>query len=228
VNGKDLIYLHELLSQPLNINLFFIIKYWFMNNSISRVCVFCSSSEGIEKKYFDAAEVLANEFVANNIAINYGGGAMGLMGIMANTMLSKKGKVKGLIPGFMKEMGWDHPDVSHMVLVNDMHERKYLMRKDVDAIVTLPGGVGTLEELMEVITLKQLGQFTKPIIILNTDNFYTPLIEILKNMANNKFMRDIHTNIWQLVNQPEEVIPAIKNSPAWDVSALKFAHVEKD
>jgi uncharacterized protein (TIGR00730 family) len=199
-----------------------------MIKSIQRVCVFCASSQGIDQKYFDAAEVLANEFAENEIAINYGGGGMGLMGTISNTMLSKRGSVRGFIPGFMKEMGWANPKVSDMVLVNDMHERKYLMRKDVDAIVTLPGGVGTLEELMEVITLKQLGQFTKPIIILNSNNFYTPLIEILQNMANKKFMRDIHTNIWHLVNHPEEVIPAIKNSPPWDSSALKFAHVEKD
>jgi len=199
-----------------------------MQDKLSRICLFCASSPGIDDIYFKEAKILAHELAAHNIAINYGGGAKGLMGLVSEILLQKDKKlVRGFIPDFMRKMGWSHQAVDDMVVVRDMHERKYLMRKDVDAIIALPGGVGTLEELMEVITLKQLGQFTKPIVILNTRNFYTPLHKILNKMAKEHFMRDIHTTIWQIVNDPKEVIPAIINAPAWDAEALKFAAVEK-
>jgi uncharacterized protein (TIGR00730 family) len=194
---------------------------------LERVCLFCASSPGIDKVFFDDAEILAKEMVKHDIAVNYGGGAVGLMGRVADVMLAGGGSVTGYIPHFMVKMEWAHPGVTEMVKVNDMHERKYLMRQNVDAAIALPGGVGTLEELMEIITLKQLGQFTKPIIILNTGQFYEPLLKLLNNMSRRKFMRDIHETLWQVVNSPGEVIPAILNSPAWDSSAIKYAAVLK-
>ncbi|HYW95157.1 MAG TPA: TIGR00730 family Rossman fold protein, partial [Bacteroidales bacterium] len=115
-----------------------------------------------------------------------------------------------------------------MVKVDNMHERKYLMRQNADAVVALPGGVGTLEELMEVITLKQLGQFNKPVVILNTNNYYEPLLKLLQNMSRQKFMRDIHNTIWQVVNSADNVIDAINNAPVWDSTAIKYAAVIKD
>ena len=194
---------------------------------LKRICLFCASSPGIDKLYFDDAEILAKELVKHEIAINYGGGALGLMGRVADVMLDGGGSVTGYIPHFMVKMEWAHPGVTQMITVNDMHERKYLMRQHVDAVVALPGGVGTLEELMEVITLKQLGQFTKPIIILNTGRFYEPLLKLLNNMSQKQFMRDIHETIWQVVDNPAGVIPAILNSPVWDSSAIKYAAVLK-
>ena len=132
-------------------------------------------------------------------------GGAGLMGALADVMLKEGGQVTGFIPHFMVEMEWAHPGVSEMVTVRDMHERKYLMRKDVDAVIALPGGVGTLEELMEVITLKQLGKFTKPIVILNTRQFYKPLLKFLNNMRRQRFMRDIHETLWQVVALREKL-----------------------
>jgi uncharacterized protein (TIGR00730 family) len=173
------------------------------------------------------AERLAMEMAKNKVAVNYGGGAVGLMGKIADVMLKNGGSITGFIPVFMKEMQWAHPEVSDMVLVRDMHERKYRILKNVDAVITLPGGVGTMDELMEVITLKQLGQFTKPIIIVNTRNFYDPLFSLLNKMVAEKFMRDIHQDIWSIVNEPEEIMDAIRQSPPWDAGALKFAAVEK-
>lgn len=194
---------------------------------IQRVAVFCASSPGIDQEYFDSARELTRELVHNGIAINYGGGGKGLMGIIADTVLELNGKITGYIPVFMKEMEWSHPGVKDMVLVRDMHERKYRIKKDIDAIITLPGGVGTMDELMEFITLKQLGQFTQPIIILNTRGFYDPLFQLLERMMTEKFMRDIHGEIWTVINHPGEVIDAIRNAPPWDSSALKFAAVDK-
>jgi len=198
----------------------------FPMKNIRKVCVFCASSPGIDRKYFKDAEILAELFVQNNIHVVYGGGGSGLMGQFADTILSKGGKITGIIPVFMKRMNWSHPDVLEMIEVETMHQRKNMMISGVDAVVALPGGVGTLEELTEVITLKQLGQFLAPIIILNTSGYYSHLNEFFQKMMEEKFMRHMHKDIWQIVNTPAEVIPAIKKAPPWDGSAIKFAAVE--
>jgi uncharacterized protein (TIGR00730 family) len=126
----------------------------------------------------------------------------------------------------MTEMGWAHPDVKDLRIVQTMHERKSLMMEDVDAIISMPGGVGTLEELLEAITLKQLGKFLKPIIILNTDKFYDPLLKHFEIMIEQQFMRPLHGNIWQVANEPSEVLDLIKNEPDWDPTVIKYAAVE--
>ncbi|MCF8378849.1 MAG: TIGR00730 family Rossman fold protein [Bacteroidales bacterium] len=195
--------------------------------NIKRVAIFCASSPGVDDIYFDVAENLTRELINNDIAINYGGGGIGLMGKIADTALEMGGNIKGIIPVFMKEMEWAHKGVKDMILVRDMHERKYRLKKDIDAIITLPGGVGTMDELMEFISLKQLGQFTKPIIIVNTNGFYDPLFELLARMISQKFMRDSHSEIWTVVSDPSEVIDAIIESPPWDAEAIKFAAVKK-
>lgn len=205
----------------------FLIFFELFMEKIKRVAIFCASSPDVDEVYFDAAENLTRELIKNDIAINYGGGGVGLMGKIADTVLELGGNIKGFIPVFMKEMEWSHKKVKDMVLVRDMHERKYRLKKNIDAIITLPGGVGTMDELMEFITLKQLGQFTKPIIIVNTNGFYDPLFELLARMISQKFMRDIHTDIWTVVSDPSEVIDAIRESTPWDSEALKFAAVIK-
>jgi uncharacterized protein (TIGR00730 family) len=147
------------------------------------------------------------------------------MGKIADTMLAHGGHVKGVLPRFMDEVEWGHKDISEMVLVEDMHERKKLLIDGVDAVVALPGGCGTLEELSEVVTLKRLGKFTKPIVILNLDGFYDPLKALFEKMIEEKFMRQEHRAIYTFVDTVEEIIPAIKNAPAWDADAISFAAV---
>lgn len=181
----------------------------------------------MDEVYFDMAARFASVMTRQKIAVNYGGGAVGLMGRIADVMLKEGGEIRGFIPLFMKEMQWAHNGVPDMITVRDMHERKYLILKEVDAVVALPGGVGTLDELMEVITLKQLGQFVKPIIIVNTSNFFDPLFTLMKRMVKERFMRDIHQDIWSVVNEPEEIPKAIRASPPWDAGALKYAAVNK-
>lgn len=190
-----------------------------------RICVYCASSSKVDKAYFDATQKLAEDFAKRGITIVYGGGSNGLMGCLADTVLKNNGKVIGVLPRFMEKVEWGHKGLTQLTLVKDMHERKKLLIKDVDAVVALPGGCGTLEELMEVITLKRLGKFTKPIIILNTNGFYDHLKLLLEKMINERFMRTEHGDIWQFVNLPEDIIPAIENSPDWDSSAIKFAAV---
>ncbi|NOU16507.1 MAG: TIGR00730 family Rossman fold protein [Bacteroidales bacterium] len=190
-----------------------------------RICVYCASSSKVDKAYFEATQKLAEDMAVRGITLVYGGGSAGLMGCIADNVLKNKGQVVGILPRFMDKVEWGHKGLTQLTLVKDMHERKKLLIKDVDAVVALPGGCGTLEELMEVITLKRLGKFTKPIIILNTNGFYDHLKLLLEKMIHEHFMRAEHVEIWQFVDQPEDIIPAIENAPKWDSSAIKFAAV---
>lgn len=193
-----------------------------------KVCIFCASSPAIDPIYFEVAHLLALELLKNKVSVNYGGGKSGLMGEIADTYLIGNGRITGFIPHFMEEMGWSHSGVTEMIYVENMHERKFNMRENVDAVIALPGGIGTLEELLEIITLKQLGKFTKPIIIVNTNDFYAPLLDMLKKMIGLKFMRDIHENLWEVITDPREIMKAIHLTPHWDSDAIKFAAVAEE
>ena len=125
----------------------------------------------------------------------------------------------------MMDVEWGHKSISNLIIVKDMHERKKKLIENIDAIVILPGGSGTLEETMEVITLKRLGKFIKPIIFVNTDGFYNHLFDFFDKMIEEKFMREEHRNIWSFVNTPEEIINAIESAPEWDESAISVAAV---
>ena len=188
-----------------------------------RICVYCSSSAKIDKSYFEATERLAKEFVKNNVEVVFGGGAIGLMGKLADTIIENKGKIKGIMPRFMNEVEWAHKKVEDLELTDTMHERKAKFLQDIDGLVALPGGSGTLEELLEAITLKRLGQFTKPIVILNTNGYYEPLKQMLEKCVNEKFMHKKHLEIWSFVEEPEEVLEKIKTSKSWDANAIDFA-----
>ena len=188
-----------------------------------RVSVFCASSAKVNGSYLEAAGRLGSILCREGIAANYGGGAVGLMGALADSMMQSGGSIRGIIPRFMVEQGWNHAGLEDILIVNDMHERKKRLAENVDAFIALPGGVGTLEELLEMITLKQLGQVLVPIIIINTNNFFDPFLEMLDRMVEEQFMRKIHTDIWTVVESPEQVPEAIRNAPEWDGSAIKYA-----
>ena len=188
-----------------------------------RVSIFCDSSAKVNGAYLQAAHDLGQILAGAGIAVNYGGGGLGLMGALADSMISAGGSVRGIIPEFMVEQGWNHPKVEDMVVVSDMYERMKVLKINIDAYITLPGGVGTLEELLEMITHKQLGQVLEPIIIVNTNNFFAPLLEMLDKMVEEKFMRAQHKDIWTVVEKPDEVLEAIQNAPGWDGSAIKYA-----
>jgi uncharacterized protein (TIGR00730 family) len=188
---------------------------------ISRVSVFCASSQKIDPVYFKDTLELGEILARNNISVYYGGGAIGLMGCLADTMLKNGGHITGIIPRFMIEQGWGHPEVDH-IIVGDMHERKKKLA-ETDAVIALPGGVGTMEELLEMITLKQLGKLLVPIVILNTNGFFDPLLKLFDQMIEQHFMREIHSKIWTFVNNPSEVMEAIRNAPDWDGSVIKYA-----
>ncbi|MBU6220006.1 MAG: TIGR00730 family Rossman fold protein [Saprospiraceae bacterium] len=190
-----------------------------------RICVYCASSAKIDETYFEATERLAKILVNSGVQVIYGGGGHGLMGKLADTVLAHGGQIKGIMPQFMNEVEWAHKSVTDFEFTKTMHERKAKFLENIDALIALPGGTGTLEELLEAITLKRLGQFTKPIIILNTNGYYDPLILMLKRCVEEKFLRPIHAEMWTFVHQPEEVMSAINQSMEWDENAISFAAV---
>ena len=189
---------------------------------IRQVSVFCASSQKVNPVYLQAAYSLGKILAENHISVYYGGGAVGLMGRLADSMLEEHGIIYGVIPRFMVDAGWAHPAVSQ-IIVEDMHQRMKKLLENTDAIITLPGGVGTLEELLEMITLKQLGQITIPIVIVNINGFYDHLLAFLEQMIRERFMRDIHRRLWSVTDRPGQVIDAIASAPGWDGSAIKYA-----
>jgi uncharacterized protein (TIGR00730 family) len=191
-----------------------------------KVCVYCASSTKINTAFFKATEVLAKALVKEQVQVVYGGGGVGLMGQLADTVLAEGGKIKGIMPQFMNEVEWGHKGVSDFVYTETMHERKAKLIDGVDAVIALAGGTGTLEELLEAITLKKLGLFAKPIIILNTNAYYDPLKKMLERCVEERFMGVQHSEMWSFVEHPEEVIPMIKKTDDWSSDAIKFAAVQ--
>lgn len=165
--------------------------------------------------YGNSAVELGRLVAAEGYEIIFGGGGIGLMGRVADAALESGGKVTGVIPGFMQEEGWGHKSVSEMIVTDDMHNRKKTMFGLADAIVALPGGIGTLEELTEAITLKQLGIYNGPIVILNTLGFYDLFLKLLDKMVSENFLHTQHRDIWTVAATPYEVITQIKNYGGW-------------
>ncbi len=188
-----------------------------------KVCVYCASSAKIDPKYFKATEDLAKDLVKNQVNVVFGGGSSGLMGKLADTVLGEGGKIQGIMPQFMNEVEWAHRGVSDFIFTETMHERKAKFLEGIDGLITLPGGSGTLEELLEAITLKRLGQFTKPIVILNLDGFYDPLKAMLERCVEEHFMAEKHLEMWSFVEHPSEVMDALREAPDWDEGAINFA-----
>jgi len=190
-----------------------------------KVCVFASSSSRINNEYAIAASKLGSLLAASEIEVVYGGGGIGLMGKLADAVMENGGKVTGVIPSFMQDEGWGHHGIEDMIVTTDMGERKKKMFGLSDGIIALPGGVGTLEELTEAITLKQLSLFDGPIVILNTLGFYNHLIDFLEHMINSHFLRFEHKEIWQIVNTPEEAVSALLNKKKGSEEWRKIAKI---
>jgi uncharacterized protein (TIGR00730 family) len=190
---------------------------------MKRVCVYCASSERIDEVYFEATERLAKLLVDGGIEVVFGGGARGLMGRLADTVIENGGKITGIMPKFMKEKELAHKGVTDFEFTETMHERKAKYLEDIDGLVALPGGSGTLDELLEAITLKRVGLFTRPIVILNTNDYYEPLKDMLNRCVSEGFMDERHLEMWTFVNEPEDVIHALENAPDWHEDAIAFA-----
>jgi uncharacterized protein (TIGR00730 family) len=191
--------------------------------AIKRVCVYCASSRQCDAEYHDAAARLGGELARNGITLVYGGGAVGSMGHLADAALAEGGRVIGVLPRFMYDLEWGHRGLSELLIVNDLHERKRMMIQEVDAVVALPGGCGTLEELFEAITWKRLGLYGGAIVMVNTLGFYTKCVEFLESCIERRFMREQHRAMWSLVERPEDVLSAIAETPPWPYENRDFA-----
>jgi uncharacterized protein (TIGR00730 family) len=187
------------------------------------VCVYCASSRTAHPEYRESAFRLGEVLATQGLSIVYGGGARGSMGALADGALSKGGRVIGILPRFMADLEWGHPGLTELELVEDMRIRKHLMLARSQAAIALPGGSGTLEELLEAITLKRLGLYLNPILLVNTRGFFNPLLEVLEHAIAEHFMDERHAQMWEVVSQPEEVPEALQRAPAWGADARAFA-----
>lgn len=187
------------------------------------VCVYCASSEKCPLIYHDAAARLGGALADAGYTVVYGGGATGSMGAVANGALARGGRVVGVLPRFMAELEWGHGRLSELHLVDDMRTRKHEMLSRSQGVVALPGGSGTLEELLEAISLKRLGIFLGPIVLVNTSGFFDPLLALLGSAVAERFMDERHLAMWQVVAKPEQAPAALASAPAWDESARRFA-----
>jgi uncharacterized protein (TIGR00730 family) len=190
-----------------------------------RICVYAASSNQVASEFHDAAFQLGEVLAKAGHSIVYGGGSQGLMGALANGALKHKGKVIGVLPKFMADLEWGHTGLTHLDLVEDMRERKHKLLTGSDAVIALPGGCGTLEELFEAITLKRLGIYFNPIILVNTSNFYAGLQTFMQNVIEEKFMNPEHQAMWSLVDSVHDVLPTILSTPKWREDARDYAVV---
>ena len=194
-------------------------------NQIKNVCVYSASSTKIAPAYFAVAEELGHLLASKGINLINGAGSIGLMAATSNAALASGGTVTGVIPQFMVEQGWHHTGLTQLISTETMHERKRLMADMSDGVIALPGGCGTLEELLEIITWKQLGLYLKPIVVLNVDGYFNPLLEMLHKAIDENFMRPEHGNIWVVAETPEEAVQLLYDTPVWSKEIRKIAAI---
>ncbi|MCL2727110.1 MAG: TIGR00730 family Rossman fold protein [Bacteroidales bacterium] len=187
-----------------------------------RICVYCCSSNRIAPKYIEAAAQFARLAALQGHTLVCGGTSKGLMGVLAGATVEAGGTIEGVVPEFMVQYGWDDKRLTHLKVAENMRERKHLMMKDADAIVALPGAVGTLEELAEAISLKRLGQFCNPIIIFNQDGFYDSLLLFFDDMVRERMMGADQCQVWKVVTRVEDILPAIDAEPTWAPDMLHY------
>jgi uncharacterized protein (TIGR00730 family) len=173
------------------------------------ICVYCGSGLGLNPVYAAAARTLGQAMAQNGIGLVYGGGSLGLMGEVARATLDNGGRVTGIIPDFLTQKEKMMRDVDELIVTEDMHERKRLMFERSDAFVALPGGVGTLEELVEQLTWVQLGRHSKPVIVANIEGFWNPFLSLLAHMKADTFIRPGLDLSFTVVDDAEKIVPAI-------------------
>ena len=175
------------------------------------VCVFCASSASIDERYLLAARELGQRLAEGGWRCVNGGGAVGLMGAVTDGTLDADGEVTGVIPKFMVDNGWCYDRLEDVIITPDMHQRKQMMSEMADAVIALPGGVGTFEELLETLTWRQLGLVKVPVIILNTLGYYDALLTMLDHAIDEGFMKSSHAALWQVASTPAEAITLLEH-----------------
>ena len=179
----------------------------------ARVTVYCAGSARVAQDYVDGATELAQNLVDAGAVLVCGGGKTGLMGHMATEVIQRGGRAAGVMPQFLKDIEMDHPLVDDFTFVQTMAERKAGLLAHTEGLIALPGGCGTLEELAEAITLKRLGQYLKPVVIVNQNGFYDDLLRQLQRMVDEEFMNPEHLGLWTVVDHPRDAVSAIVQTP---------------
>ena len=192
---------------------------------MKKIAVYCASSTKIRPSFFEAAAAVGRLLAEKGVGVVTGAGRLGLMNTVQEAALQVGGNVTGVIPEFMVKEGWHHEGLTELIVTRDMHERKQTIADMSDGCIALPGGCGTLEELLEVITWKQLGLYLNPIVILNQDGYYDALLSQLQTAVEEHFMRDVHADIWCVATTPEEAVEQVLNTPQWDGTIRKFAAI---
>lgn len=175
------------------------------------ICVFCSSSSNIDEIYTQAAEEIVELLERNEMELVWGGANVGMMGKLAKHMQEIGGRVHGIVPKVLVEKGLEYQDADELIITKDLSMRKQVMSEISNGFIALPGGMGTLEELTEMITLKQLGLIDKPIIILNIGGYYDYLMRFVEVMITDQFMKEEGMKLFDVVNTPEEVFESLMN-----------------
>ncbi|MBQ8050158.1 MAG: TIGR00730 family Rossman fold protein [Bacteroidaceae bacterium] len=194
-------------------------------NDIHSVAIYCASSTKIKPIYYEVASQLGRGLAERSVTLINGAGNMGLMQASSDAALAVGGRVVGVIPEFMIKQNWHHTGLSELVVTPDMESRKLRINEMSDAAIVLPGGCGTLDELFEIVTLKQLGLYLKPIIILNVDGYYDLLLQHLERSMQENFMRHEHRDIWRVARTAQEAIDLVFTTPLIDESIRRFAKI---
>ena len=183
-------------------------------NTIRTVCVYCGSGPGTNPRFMEAAKALGKVFAENKVRLVYGGGSLGMMGAVASSVLDHGGLVTGIIPDFLTTRENALTRVQELIVTPDMHERKRLMFEHSDAFVAMPGGVGTLEELVEQLTWKQLGRHAKPVLLANIDGFWEPLLALFTHMRSTEFIRPSLSFDILKAERVEDILPQLRAAAA--------------
>ncbi len=178
---------------------------------MKNICVYCSSSNQIHESYIKSAQQLSQLMINFNFNLVFGAGKVGLMGTLAHEYSAQNGFMTGVIPEKLYKMNLAHPDVSELITCQTLRQRKQIMEEKADAFIALPGGFGTLDEIIEIISLKQLNYHNKPIVFLNTNNFYANLIEQFNLFYEHQFAKEDNKKIYYLAQTPEEAIKYIQD-----------------
>jgi len=179
---------------------------------IRSICVYCGSQPGRNSDYMEAGRALGRSIAENGLRLVYGGGTRGIMGAVSSGVMSSGGRVMGIIPEFLMDKEASKHSLTaltELIVTRDMHERKHKMFEQSDAFVTLPGGIGTLEEIVEIMTWGQLGRHKKPMVFANINGFWDPMLELMKHMADEGFIHTAHLVKPLVIDRVEDIVPAI-------------------
>ncbi len=187
---------------------------------MKRIAVFCGSSKGFNPVYGEHARELGTYLAQNNIGMIYGGGKIGLMGILADTILKHQGEVIGVIPGLLRHEEVAHTDITEMIITKKMSKRKVKISKLADGYIALPGGFGTLDEIFEALTLGQLGIETKPVGLLNTNGYFNPILNQLELMVKEGFLKETNRNMLLVSNSVTDLLDQMQNYKAPKISKV--------